>query len=182
MRSWLFYIPAGLIEVHPHMKYQLATINRSWDSTLDKNLNLVHARTYVHTHVRKTQTLYAPGGPRPRGHTKNDFVISQNRGFYSKIAPRIIQHILIWDELLLDNDCLVVYLCSWTKYTGHKQVYRPSQMHLHIMFSLRFVLFIAVKTDSKLTFNHMEKFYYYAPHSTMTHYPDTVSKSPSSSH
>ena len=23
MRSWLLYIPAGLIEVHPHMKYQL---------------------------------------------------------------------------------------------------------------------------------------------------------------
>ena len=29
MRSWLLYIPACLIEVHPHMKYQLATINRS---------------------------------------------------------------------------------------------------------------------------------------------------------
>ena len=43
------YIPAGLIEIHPHMKYQLATgssaINRSWDSTLDKNLNLVYGRT-----------------------------------------------------------------------------------------------------------------------------------------
>ena len=36
----LVYIPAGLIEIHPDMKYQLATINRSWDSTLDKNLNL----------------------------------------------------------------------------------------------------------------------------------------------
>ena len=38
-RSWLLYIPAGLIEIHPHMKHQLATINRSWDSTLDTNLN-----------------------------------------------------------------------------------------------------------------------------------------------
>ena len=40
MRSWLLYIPAGLIEVHPHMKYQLATISRTEDSTLDKNGNL----------------------------------------------------------------------------------------------------------------------------------------------
>ena len=30
MRSWLLYIPAGLIEIHPHMKYQLAITNRSW--------------------------------------------------------------------------------------------------------------------------------------------------------
>ena len=31
----------GLIEVHPHiMKYQLATTSRTWDSILDKNLNL----------------------------------------------------------------------------------------------------------------------------------------------
>ena len=37
---WLLYIPAGLIEIHPDMKYQLATVNRSWDSTLDKTLNL----------------------------------------------------------------------------------------------------------------------------------------------
>ena len=28
------------------MKSQLATINRSLDSTLDKNLNLVYGRTY----------------------------------------------------------------------------------------------------------------------------------------
>ena len=35
-----FYILAGLTEIHPHMKYQLATINTSWDSILDKNLNL----------------------------------------------------------------------------------------------------------------------------------------------
>ena len=27
-RSWLLYIPAGLIEIHPHKKYQLATVNR----------------------------------------------------------------------------------------------------------------------------------------------------------
>ena len=53
-RSWLLYILAFLIEIHPHMKYQLVTINRSWDSTLDKNLNLVYGQTYVHksTEVR----------------------------------------------------------------------------------------------------------------------------------
>ena len=34
------YIPAGLVTIHPHMKCQLGTINRSLDSTLDKNLNL----------------------------------------------------------------------------------------------------------------------------------------------
>ena len=39
IRSWLLYIPTGLIELYPHIKYQLATINRSLDSTLDKNLN-----------------------------------------------------------------------------------------------------------------------------------------------
>ena len=27
--SWLFCIPAGLTEIHTHMKYQLATTNRS---------------------------------------------------------------------------------------------------------------------------------------------------------
>ena len=29
------------------------------------------------------------------------------------------------------------------------------------LFPVLFVLFIAVKTDSKLTFNHMGKFFYY---------------------
>ena len=29
MGSWLLYIPAGLIQVHPHIKYQLATISRT---------------------------------------------------------------------------------------------------------------------------------------------------------
>ena len=40
------YIPADLIEIYPHMKYQLPTINtcRSWDSTLAKNLNLEFGR------------------------------------------------------------------------------------------------------------------------------------------
>ena len=38
--SWLLHIPAGLIEIHPHIKYQLATINISSDSTLDKNVKL----------------------------------------------------------------------------------------------------------------------------------------------
>ena len=47
MKSWLFFIPAGHIEIHPHVKYQLAIINRSWDSTLYKNLNLVFGRTDV---------------------------------------------------------------------------------------------------------------------------------------
>ena len=40
MRPWLLYIPAGRIAMHPDMKYQLATINWYWDSSLDKNLNL----------------------------------------------------------------------------------------------------------------------------------------------
>ena len=40
MKSWLLSIPAGLREVHPHMKYQLATISRTSDSTWDKNLKL----------------------------------------------------------------------------------------------------------------------------------------------
>ena len=39
--------PADLIEINPHMKYQLATINRSWN--LDKNVNLVYGRTYRRT-------------------------------------------------------------------------------------------------------------------------------------
>ena len=64
MRSWLLYIPAGLIEIHPHMEDQLATINKSWDSSLDKNHNLVYIRTYG----RETRMLYAPNGPRQRGH------------------------------------------------------------------------------------------------------------------
>ena len=63
MRLWLLYIPAGLIEIHPHMKYQLPIINSSYDSTLDKNLNLGYGRT----DIRTTQKLYAPSGPRPRG-------------------------------------------------------------------------------------------------------------------
>ena len=37
------------------MKYQLATINRSWDSTLDKNLNVVNGQTYVQTYACKGQ-------------------------------------------------------------------------------------------------------------------------------
>ena len=69
MRSWLLYIPAGRIEIYTHMNYQLATINRSWDSTLDKNVNLVYGRTDVRSYAR-TDNLNAlcPGGPRPRGH------------------------------------------------------------------------------------------------------------------
>ena len=31
---------AGLKEIHPQMKYLFATINRSWESILDKNLKL----------------------------------------------------------------------------------------------------------------------------------------------
>ena len=30
------------MEIHPHMKYQLATINRSWDSTLDNYVPTTH--------------------------------------------------------------------------------------------------------------------------------------------
>ena len=39
------YTPADLIEIYPHKKYQLANINRSRESILDKNLNLVYGRT-----------------------------------------------------------------------------------------------------------------------------------------
>ena len=35
----LLYIPAGLIEIHPQVKYQFATIYRSLDSTLDLIFN-----------------------------------------------------------------------------------------------------------------------------------------------
>ena len=38
--SWLLYVPAGLIEIYPRIKYQIAIMNRICDSTLDKNLNL----------------------------------------------------------------------------------------------------------------------------------------------
>ena len=38
---------------------KLATINRSWDSTLDKNLNL-DRQTYARTHVWTTRMLYDP--------------------------------------------------------------------------------------------------------------------------
>ena len=37
--SCLLYIPAGIIEIHPHIKCQLASINRICDSTLDKILS-----------------------------------------------------------------------------------------------------------------------------------------------
>ena len=72
-RSWLLYIPAGLIEIYPHMKYQLPTINRSWDSTLAKDLNLVFWQMdgCTCTHIWKIRTLYLPGRPRLCRH-KND--------------------------------------------------------------------------------------------------------------
>ena len=43
MRSWLLYIPAGVIEIHPQMNYQLAT------KVLDKTFNLVYGWTYART-------------------------------------------------------------------------------------------------------------------------------------
>ena len=43
----LVYSFNGLIAIHLHVKYQLATINRSWDSTLDKHLNLIYGWTHV---------------------------------------------------------------------------------------------------------------------------------------
>ena len=72
MRSWLLYIPAGLIEIHPQMKYQLATINRSWDSTLDKNLNLAYGRTDGRTCAR-TDNPNALCPLRSRGHKNHIF-------------------------------------------------------------------------------------------------------------
>ena len=64
MRSWLLYILAGLIEIYSQMKYQFATINRSWCSTLDKNLNVVYGRTgtYGRTYARTDN----PNAPCPR--------------------------------------------------------------------------------------------------------------------
>ena len=47
-------------------KYQirLARPNRSWDATLDKNLNMVYGRTYIWT----TRMLYGPCRPRSPVH------------------------------------------------------------------------------------------------------------------
>ena len=46
------------------MKYQLATINRSWDSILDKNLNLVFGQRYICTY-RQPECSLAPW-PQPK--------------------------------------------------------------------------------------------------------------------
>ena len=70
MRSWLLYIPAGLIEMHPQMKYQLATINMSWDYTLDKNLNLVYGWT-----DGQPERSMAPAGRGRGGIKKNNKAI-----------------------------------------------------------------------------------------------------------
>ena len=76
--------PGGLIVIHPYMKYQLATINRSCDSTLDKNLNLVYGQMDGRTDVRTTPTLYDPVG-RGRGGIKKllFFNVSKNMIFFS---------------------------------------------------------------------------------------------------
>ena len=56
------HIPAGLIEIHPHVK--LATINTSWDSTLDKNLNLDNLAKIRRQWTVKYRScrLYIPAG------------------------------------------------------------------------------------------------------------------------
>ena len=66
---WLLYILAGLIKIYPHMKYQLATVNRSWESTLAKTLNLVFGRADERPNARtdNPNALYS-SGPRPWGH------------------------------------------------------------------------------------------------------------------
>ena len=61
MMSWLLYIPAGLIEIHPHIKYDLATIIRFWDSTLAKNLNLVYGWMYVRTSAQPERSVPPAG-------------------------------------------------------------------------------------------------------------------------
>ena len=122
MRSWPLYFPASLIEIHPHMKYQLATINRSWDSTLDINVNLVYGRT----HIRTTRTFYAPGGPRPRGH-KNTAI----RPDVSRFVPqkewiavyRLYRPTLQMSNSLKRNSIFRLRKCSsgilgcWRRYT-----------------------------------------------------------------
>ena len=60
MRSWLLYIPADPIEIYPQMKYQLPTINRSWDSTLAKNLNLVFGWTVRKPESSMPSTNFSP--------------------------------------------------------------------------------------------------------------------------
>ena len=64
MRSRLLYVPAGLTEIYPHMKYQLATFILPWPKILIWSSD---GRTYVRTHVWTTQTLYVSGG-RGGGH------------------------------------------------------------------------------------------------------------------
>ena len=68
------------------MKYQLATVNRAWDSTMDKNLSLVYGRI----DVRTARTLYAPSGPRPRGHTNQEWSIAACRQF---LRPEYVKDI-----------------------------------------------------------------------------------------
>ena len=88
MRSWFLYIPAGLIEIHPQMKYQLATINRSWDSTLDKNLILVYGRTDGRTYAR-TDNPNALSPQRPQGHKNHIFCKTTSKFLKSSFPPKI---------------------------------------------------------------------------------------------
>ena len=72
MRSWLLYIPAGLVD--PHMKYQLATINRSWDSILHWTKILPWSRgrrTYIRTYSQSELSMPLAG--RGRGAIKISF-------------------------------------------------------------------------------------------------------------
>ena len=61
--TWVF--PGSQYFANLDMKYQPATINRSWDSTLDKNLNLVYRRMDVCMYGQPE--CFMPRGPRAQG-------------------------------------------------------------------------------------------------------------------
>ena len=71
-RSWLLYIPAGLIEIHPHVNIILLPLTGleilPWTKMLTWSAD---RRTFTCTYVWTTWTLYIPDRPRRRGHNKN---------------------------------------------------------------------------------------------------------------
>ena len=115
MRSWLLYILAGLIEIYPPMKYQLVTINRSWDSTLAKNLNLVFGEMDGCTYGQPERTVQGCRGIK--------------MWHYSKAA--------FWYEI-----CMTAYTCSKrNKSLGHiLNVQRNKEWSCFILYIIKKVL------------------------------------------
>ena len=74
MRSWPLYIPAGLRDTSSY-EISISTINRSWGSTVDKNLNPVYLRTDYAGQDYATRT---------QGHKKQKYHLSRNVGIESK--------------------------------------------------------------------------------------------------